>query len=481
MNAPEKTSAFVTLADKAKAMCDDPAAFFNHSYTEMHSISREAVAELQLEALKQRFAQLRDNIPMLKMLADKQGIEKLETTDDVLPLLFEHTMYKSYPPVLLETGRFAEINKFLSRLSTFDLTGIDVSDCETIDDWIIRMDEESPLVIQHSSGTSGVMSFLPCSSREWDKHGECIRVSSLQTFGEDPKQVYKDEFNVIYPSFRSGGSGHARTAKLFAKHIAGTEDRLFTAYQGRMSSDVMYLAAKVRAAQAKGELHRLKISPALLAKKGEYEKLAADMPVYLANFFNDLADKLKGKRVFFWGAQNLLYTVAQTGQAKGLRNNFASNSVMGCGGDSKDGVVMPPNWQQQVCEYAGVDRVRMCYGMTEVKGHHHKCQYGHYHLAPWVIPFVLDPDTSKLLPRKGRTTGRGAFYDLAAETRWGGFITGDQITVDWDTKCPCGQESIFIEDGVTRISAARGGDDKINCAATEGAHKEAMSFLTNFQ
>jgi hypothetical protein len=78
-------------------------------------------------------------------------------------------------------------------------------------------------------------------------------------------------------------------------------------------------------------------------------------------------------------------------------------------------------------------------------------------------------------------TGRAAFFDLSAETRWGGFISGDEMTVEWDQPCACGQTTVYAHDGITRYSQKRGGDDKINCAATAGAHQEAMSFLTSFQ
>src|SRR5581483_6982191 len=107
MNAQDKTSAFVSVADQAKALCDDPAEFFGHSYTAMESIPRQELEAIQLEAIRQRLETLRPRIPMLQKLADNQGIETLERLEDLVPLLFEHTMYKSYPPSLLENGRFA--------------------------------------------------------------------------------------------------------------------------------------------------------------------------------------------------------------------------------------------------------------------------------------------------------------------------------------------------------------------------------------
>jgi len=469
-------------ASRAVALCDDPAAFFGHDYTAMMSIEREPLEALQLEGIRHRLATLRGKVAMLGKLADNQGIDDIGDLNAVVPLLFEHTMYKSYPPSLLENGRFRDINLFLSKLTSIDLTGIDVSQCRSIDDWMETMDRESPLMIMHSSGTSGTMSFLPVSKREWDKFGRALRVTFLQNFGDDPAEVENGgEFHAIYPYFRHGGAGHVRMCEIYVNHICGSEERLHTAYPGRMSSDLLYMGAKIRAAQAKGQLDRLKISPALLARKAELEEIQAAMPEHLMAFFTELAETLKGKRIFFWGAQNLLYNVTKIGHEKGLKHVFSSASVIGTGGDVKDGMVMPDDWKEQVCDFVGVDRIKMCYGMSEVLGLHNKCANGHYHFVPWVVPFVLDPDTSEVLPREGVTTGRAAFFDLGAETRWGGFITGDEYTIHWDEPCGCGAKTVWAEDGIQRLSVKRGGDDKISCAATEGAHKDAMSFLNSFE
>jgi hypothetical protein len=481
MHGDSKIEAVAGAAQKAKALCDNPTSFFNHSYTEMQSIPREDLNELQLEGVKYRFDALRDRIPILQKLADSQAIENIEAIHDVVPLLFEHTMVKSYPPSLLEHGRFSELNRFLAKLVTFDLSDIDVSGCKSIDDWMDTMDRESPLHLVHSSGSTGTMSFMPFSKREWDKFGETQRITCLQTFGTDPVAADEDEdeIYVIFPYFRYAGAGMIRQCENFLKYIAGSEDRLLTAYPGRMSSDLLYLAAKIQSAQSKGALGRLKIAPELLARKAEYEKLLAEMPEHLEAFLNNLAVKLKGKRIFYSGPPSLWVKMVEAAQAKGLHRLFAPNSVIvtGGGGAAKGGVKMPDDWQQQICELVGIEKLLIMYGMTEVLGLHLQCEQGHYHFAPWTVPFVLDPDTSKVLPRDGRVTGRAAFFDLGAETHWGGFISGDEYTVNWSTPCPCGRSTVYAEDDIQRLSVKRGGDDKISCAATEGAHKEAMSFL----
>ena len=109
------------------------------------------------------------------------------------------------------------------------------------------------------------------------------------------------------------------------------------------------------------------------------------------------------------------------------------------------------------------------------------CENNHYHIAPWIIPFVLDPDTSAILPRTGSVTGRFAYYDLLPDTHWGGFVTGDEVTMTFDRACGCGREGPYIDATIARYSEMRGGDDKISCAASAEAHEEAMDFLTQIQ
>jgi hypothetical protein len=176
----------------------------------------------------------------------------------------------------------------------------------------------------------------------------------------------------------------------------------------------------------------------------------------------------------------MVYDLAKQGLERGIRGVFAPNSVVISGGGAK-GLVRPPDWQKPICEFTGVERLKGGYGMSELCGVCVMCAHGHYHLAPWLIPFVLNPDTSEVLPRRGRVTGRAAFYDLLANSHWGGFITGDLITINWDGGCACGAKSAYIEDPIERVADKRGGDDKITCAATPSAHQEAMEFLTSLE
>lgn len=475
MKSTAKTVDSFDPRTEAIEFCRNTNEYFDDSEYKMQEMDRRKIHELQEEGLKYRFETLVEQIPMLDKLAGKQGIKQVESIEDVVPLLFEHTMYKSYPPSLLYNNRFTEINKFLSRLTTFDLQNVDVSYCRSIDDWFAVMDSETELMMTHSSGTSGVMSFNPISKHELN--GYIARSSAAL---KDRSDGNNDDWHIVQPYYANGGGGALRPVELFVDHLCkGDRSRLVAAYPGRMSSDVLYLAARIRSAKAKGELNRLEVDPELLERLREYEALQKDMPKHLNKFFKTIANDLHGKKIYAGGTWNLLHNFAREGLADGQQSVFSPGSVILTSGGTK-GNPPPSSWQEDVCRFIGVDRLHTSYSMSEVHAQHHMCEWGHYHLSPAAITFVLDPETSKLLPRQGRVTGRAAFFDLTAETRWGGFITGDEITVNWEDHCPCGRKSAFIEGSIQRYSDKNGGDDKISCVATESAYNEAMDFLTNF-
>lgn len=466
----------IEAPDQVEAFIHDPVEYFDWSLTAMHSLPRSEAKRLQLQGVRRRFDTLKDRIGMLGRLADGAGIEAIGEIDDVVPLLFEHTVYKSYPASLLARGRFDRLTAWLQKLTTHDLSTVDTKDCEGVDDWIERLDEQSPLMISHSSGTSGTLSFIPWSKDEMDRFGKTWPVAYFQQFGEPKPEQLIPNVHVISGLYRKGNSMAYRINDLYAKYLAGAEERLHPAFPGKLSSDMTYLAARIRAARARGEVDKVEIPPALQARLKDYEAQQKDQGARVEAFLAATTEQLRGQRVFMGAVWNVHYNLAMKGLEAGHRHVFAGDSCIASGGGSK-GLTVPGDWMERVMEYTGVDHIVMGYGMSEISSHATMCSEGHYHLFPWVVPFVLDPDTSAPLPRTGVVTGRAAFFDLLADSRWGGFVTGDEITLDWDTQCACGRTSVFIHDGIQRYSEARGGDDKINCVAAMDAHADALDYL----
>ena len=456
---------------------DNPSDYFGWHKDKFLGVPKALREELHLRGMQRRFKQFRHAVPMLARLADNQNVNSVNSIDDVLPLLFDHATYKSYPASLLENSNFVQLTKWLGKLTTHDLTNVDVSACRSIDDWMRTMKRDTPLGIVHTSGTSGSMSFIPVSKNDYLRGMMSWIPLYFGTNGNKPALPLN--IPSIYPYFRHGGSAMIRGLDCMVELIAGSEENFHACYPTYQSADVMLLAARQRAAAAKGKLDSLKVSPELVTRRAEFEELMKNMPEYSAKFFERMCSDLAGKRVYVFATSNLLYPMASTGLKKGARKLFAPNSVICTGGGGK-GMVLPDDWQEPVKEFFGVERLNLGYGMSEMCGSQIvQCPHGHYHPAPNIIPFLLDPDTSQLLPRKGSHTGRFAFYDLVPNDSWGGFITADLVTMEWEAPCPSGWSAPYIGGGISRITDQKndGGEEKINCAATPTAYADALDFL----
>jgi hypothetical protein len=455
-----------------------PAEFFSHSWYAMQHLPAEELGVLQLAALRMRLSALRDAIPVLTTMADETGIRELTCVDDVVPLLFQHSVYKSYPQVLLVKNRFSELTRWLDRLTTHDLSGIDVSDCDSIDSWLDVLDDQTELRVAHTSGTAGAMSFLPRAQNEWDQMFSAVR-SGLFQYSDPTGAGGRHEgefFNLIWPLYRHGRSAIMRAPQMGLPHLLGSEERLHALRPGRMSSDSMFLAGRLRAAAARGEADELEINPALRARKDQFEREQREMAQTMPVFIDDIVDKLRGERIWVLATWNVLYSIAQAGLDKGLSRLFAPDSLVSTGGGAK-GAVVPDDWEDVVREFTGVDHIQHMYVMSEITALNKMCEHGRYHFEPWIIPFVLDPADGRPLPREGEQTGRAAVFDVLPSSYWGGFISGDEVTASFE-RCECGRTTTHLARRIERYSQKQGGDDKITCLASEEAHRAALEFLT---
>src|SRR5258707_3870836 len=184
---------------------DDPITFFGQSYTQMHTIPRGELEELQRQAISIRFQQHRQSIEMVRKLADRLGITEINEFNDVVPLMFSHTAFKSYPAALIDKKRFDLMTKWLDKLTRYDWSAVDPSDCTGIDAWIERLDAQTPLEVITSSGTTGTISILPK-----DKHGAedgmvLWKICLFQTFGHEPTdEQLNPSVDVVWPNFADG-------------------------------------------------------------------------------------------------------------------------------------------------------------------------------------------------------------------------------------------------------------------------------------
>lgn len=466
---------------EAQAWINDPYVHFDHHNTRIHSLPRDLVEAVQLAAMNLRLEERRSQIQMLAKLADGQGIKTIGSLEEMAPLLMPHDIYKSYPISLLAKQQFTKLNSWLTKLTRYSPEDVDVSKCDSIDSWLTKIRDETPLDVGASSGSSGTCSFYPKSKRDYRLSMTGLRVQLAQKFGQPPRPGdIEDKIHAIIPLYRDGHASMGAFGK-YSCEIFGKGDPAYWHYcfDFKLSSDLMWLAARLRAAAAKGDISKVDVPPSLLARREEWEQSQKDMPNQQLAFVNRMIHELQGKRVFVMSTSNLLYAAAKRGLEEGLSGVFAPDSVFMGGGGAK-GVPLPDDLEEVICKFFNCERMISSYGMTEMNSFSVLCDHDRYHVLPWVTVFLLDLETGRPLPRRGRQTGRAAFFDMTADSCWGGLVTGDLVTVDWDHQCECGRTSYALEKKINRVSEIQGGDDKISCAATPQAQAEAMDFLTGF-
>lgn len=146
---------------------------------------------------------------------------------------------------------------------------------------------------------------------------------------------------------------------------------------------------------------------------------------------------------------------------------FHPQSILATGGGAK-GLKLPEDYMAQIYRFRGPVRHKMnVYGCSEMSVKFPACERGHYHIVPWIIPFVLDREGEHLLEHQGgQVEGRFAFLDLSYSARWGGLITGDKVTMDHSETCSCGPPGPVVCAGSIARYSDLGEADKITCSGT---------------
>lgn len=448
---------------------------------QMYRIPLADVNALQLAGARKRFDELVHRIPMLSRLASAQGIAAIERIEDLAPLLVPHSAYKAYPMSFLEKSQFARLTKWLDGLTSYDLSGIDASNCKSIDEWLDLLDAETEIRIAHSTGTSGKLSFLPRSTTELPAMAAGWR-RTFDRFGDEPARMGAsvEEAPTLFLQYRYGAMALHRLLGAIETHVYdGDASMVLAVNRGRFSADVASIAGRLRAANAKGELGKLEISPELLARREAFMEDQRGAAARIDAFLDEAVKRFAGKPVAILANPPMLFDIASAGIARGLEKVFASDSYIQAGGGLK-GHKLPDDWQDIVLRFFGAERLSPGYGMSEVVASTSRdCPAGNYHLPPWMIAFQLDPLTGEQLPRTGTQVGRLGLFDLNARTYWGGFLSGDEVRLNWGDQqpCRCRRTGAYLYPEIRRYSEKEGGDDKISCAGVADAHEKALEFI----
>jgi len=177
---------------------------------EIDAFGPEWIEEFRFHAAKCRLEELKYRIPALKRMADGMDISRIQDLNDFVPLFIDAEDYKSYDEAWLDDEAYDKMTEWLDQYTTVDLSGVDASSCSSLNEWCALLMKNTGIHIVHSSGTSGVLSFIPRTQ------GDCIRATdswlwNYQSFADDATRLFKPgdkkQHHDLFPFLPAGQYG----------------------------------------------------------------------------------------------------------------------------------------------------------------------------------------------------------------------------------------------------------------------------------
>lgn len=424
--------------------------------------------DLQVAALDERFQERKDRIKLLAHRAREAGIERIESLEDIVPLLFPHTAYKSYPESFLIEEKWDRLTKWLNTISPYPIEGVELEGIAGIDDWIARLAAKG-FLISCSSGTTGKSAMLIASEpdMQWSET-DTVQVFSWGS-GVKPAQ---DRLQVGMAPVASVPKNN-RIAAAQTRAFANPEWQRWNYPVPPITVGALTRQVVMRKKIAEGTARPDEIAAFEATAAERAQAVEAAIPA-TADFIIANRDK----KLMLAGLWSGLYAVARAVRDRGYSaKDFHPDNCIYVGGGLKR-AQLPPDYKQFVHETFNIpaDRDFQNYSMQELNSGMPKCREGNrYHVPPWVVPMILDKDGDHLVAHdfSGEVEGRAAFFDLSLDGRWGGIITGDKIALSY-APCACGNAGPSIRDDIARYADLEG-DDKIGCAGTVDAYVRGVA------
>jgi len=425
--------------------------------------------ELQLAAMKERFTERREQIALLRRRADDVGVNEVTRHEDMVPLLFAHQIYKSYPESFIDNGRWKHLSAWLQTLSSKRVAEVDLDGVENVDAWMNRLREAGHHVFS-SNGTSGKCSFISQTRADLDHVTEsCVKLGVYgnamirRDFGRRPA------FLMMPPG---GAHRHIEPVLNAAKRL-GAESTLM--FDEPVLASATIAMGRMRRAIADGSAKPSEVAA--------FQEQAVARQRHTGAMIDRFLDKLIGRcdvPVLVQGNWSLHWTLVERARQRGITDGICHPETVITTGGGLKGTSAPADYREQIIRFYGIRpaNVQNSYGMSEMIGTGPWSDVAQgYAICPWIVPFVLDKSGEQMLnpsDGKGIVEGRFAFFDLLAEGYWGGFITGDKVTMDFS---PAGETDGLqgpLVRQVGRYADLEAGEDKLSCAGTMESYVRGM-------
>ena len=423
------------------------------------------VLSLQLEAIGERFKDRVEKIKLLQNRAETGGIGEIRRMADIVPLLFAHTAYKSYPESWLAQKKWDRLGRWLDTVSTNRVEPMDCHGIAGLDEWLNRLEGQGHYV-SCSSGTTGKCAMMNATMADGEFCGHAL-LQGLIWAGIAPKHDRRMiNLGQVAATPRNNATGKPMREAFNPPGIEPFAPKVPPITIGAITDMVML---RKRIADGTAKPTEIAHFEAQTAAREQAVESAVEQAA------NALIESRHMKQ-HMSGLFGPMYQVAERVRSKGYSgSDFCENSAFISGGLKR--VQLPPNYREFIYETLNLtpERLFQAYGMQELNTTAMRCKAGRFHMAPWVMLLLLDESGENLIEptKSGELEGRAAFFDLSLQGRWGGVISGDKIRATWEP-CACGSRSPSVAEHIQRYADMASGD-KITCAGTIDAYIRGVS------
>lgn len=419
-----------------------------------YTIPHAELDALQLQAAQEMFALRRGQIRVLDRRATEAGIDKIEKFEDIVPLLFSHSTYKSYPMSFVTEGKWDKLLRWFGTLVAVPVDNVDLSDVTDLDGFVAALWRAGHHAVI-TNGTSGKVSLLERVAAD----DASLARQSLETLCW-PRPPKAEKIRHLFSFGPSDGPYMTFVGQRFFRDLYCRPDS-----HHYLTEEPLSVTSVMRNAERRNLMKDGVATPNEIAAWEAESRENAAKVIGRANEMIDLIIELRHEPMVLSGPWAQMWNLLQRARERGIPDGEFHPETMILSGGGTKGAALPPDYREQIMKFLGPVRQNLSYSMSETSGQMYACEAGNYHSNPWIIPMVLDATGDNMLPREGVVEGRFACLDLGFEARWGGLITGDKVSMDFTDSCACGRKGAVVLPEINRFKDL-GEEDKIGCAGT---------------
>jgi hypothetical protein len=442
----------------------DPLIKIAQAWALRQKIDLDRLIHLRRQAILALHAGYLENIPVYRRFAESEGIGLLDEVEPIKRhLMFPDDLFKSYDQRWLDESNFTRMNGWLSEIH-HRRVDVDVQDVHSIDAWIDRL-SEAGIRLVYSSGTSGNFSFVPRDAPNWDlfKMASACYIAPLmmyrklgtpwqrlltrlagsflspQAFSRASRRMGASDYDAVFLDFNRGHTGNQvleqELAVFFRKHTF--------LYETSLSPSILRLAT--RGPKTESDRSQLSALQEIVVSRKEQN--------YLRVIDSLRQSTVAGQKVFIFGTTHQYKELCDTIAGCGEKIRLKEGSLLLFGGGWKSFTGQKIQRDQLITlmsESLGLpdERILEGYSMTEISAFMLRCDYGRFHIPPFIEPAIFDEELE--LIEGSDVRGVFGFLDPFATAYPGFIVSGDEVHYV-EGECPCGLTGA----AVTEIGRAR--------------------------